>query len=231
MRWVAIGRSISWVGTLLLLVGPLGTRLGVWPFPLGLALFALSALVALAGLVATLVGGAKTRAWRPALAAALVALLVLALPAWQLSRAGGAPPIHDITTDADDPPSFVSLVPLRQGAPNPPAYDGAEVASQQREAYPDIGPMTVAAAPAEAFARSLDVARGLGWEIVASVPDEGRIEAVDTTFWFGFKDDIVVRLRPAGIGTRIDVRSKSRVGLGDAGANARRVRAFLAAMQ
>jgi uncharacterized protein (DUF1499 family) len=81
--------------------------------------------------------------------------------------------------------------------------------------------------PARAFDRALDAARGLGWEIVGVEPAEGRIEATDTTFWFGFKDDVVVRIRPEGSRSRIDVRSLSRVGRSDVGANARRIRRFV----
>ena len=76
-------------------------------------------------------------------------------------------------------------------------------------------------------ATALEAARASGWEIVAAVPQERRIEAVATTFWFGFKDDIVVRIRPAPGGSRIDVRSVSRVGRSDLGTNAKRIRAFL----
>ena len=67
----------------------------------------------------------------------------------------------------------------------------------------------------------------MGWEVVAADPAAGRIEAVATTFWFGFKDDIVVRVAPAGAGSLIDARSKSRVGVGDLGTNAQRLRAYL----
>jgi len=66
----------------------------------------------------------------------------------------------------------------------------------------------------------------MGWDVVARAPAEGRIEAIDTSQWFGFHDDIVVRIRPAGSGSRIDIRSKSRVGRSDLGANAHRIRTF-----
>ena len=77
----------------------------------------------------------------------------------------------------------------------------------------------------------MNVAEGLGWEIVDKAPNTGRIEATDTTFWIGFKDDVVIRITSEGTETRIDVRSTSRVGMGDIGANANRIRAFLAGMQ
>jgi uncharacterized protein (DUF1499 family) len=71
----------------------------------------------------------------------------------------------------------------------------------------------------------------MGWDVVAEAQADGRIEATDTTFWFGFKDDIVIRIRETATGSRLDIRSESRIGLSDIGVNARRVRAFLAAMQ
>jgi uncharacterized protein (DUF1499 family) len=73
----------------------------------------------------------------------------------------------------------------------------------------------------------MEVATALGWEIVAASEDDGRFEATDTTFWFGFKDDVVVRIRPEGDGSRIDLRSVSRVGVGDLGANAARIKRFV----
>jgi uncharacterized protein (DUF1499 family) len=136
------------------------------------------------------------------------------------------PFIHDISTDLEQPPEFVDVVPLRADAPNPVAHPGEETAAQQRQGYPDIRPLELDLAPEQAFDRALATAREQGWEIVAAVPEEGRIEATATTFWFGFKDDVVVRITPAGTGSRLDIRSKSRVGRSDVGANAARIRAF-----
>jgi hypothetical protein len=137
------------------------------------------------------------------------------------------PRIHDISTDVVTPPPFVAILPLRKGAPNPAMYGGPETAAKQRQAYPDLNTLVLDIPPAEAFDRALATARKLGWEIVAAVPGEGRIEATDTTFWFGFTDDIVVRIAPAGNRSLVDVRSVSRVGLSDVGTNARRIRAYL----
>jgi uncharacterized protein (DUF1499 family) len=141
------------------------------------------------------------------------------------------PPIHDITTDTQDPPQFSAILPLRADAPNPPEYEGGEVAAQQREAYPDIQPLRLALDPDVAYTRALNAARSLRWEIVAADPEARRIEATDRTFFFGFADDVVIRVTPAGEGARIDVRSKSRVGRSDVGANARRIRRFLQRVQ
>jgi uncharacterized protein (DUF1499 family) len=136
-----------------------------------------------------------------------------------------------VSTDLEAPPPFVAVLPLRAGAPNPPGYDGPAVAEQQRQAFPHLVPARFSAAPAAVFAAVAEVARTMGWEIVAAVPEEGRLEATATTRWFGFKDDVVVRVRAEGDGTRVDVRSKSRVGRSDLGTNARRLQAFLARLR
>ncbi len=160
-----------------------------------------------------------------ALAGAVVGLLAFGVPLAMLERAKRAPPIHDISTDTADPPPLVPVVPLRDGAPNSIEYAGESVAAQQHAAYPDIRPLWYGIRPSERTG-ARDAARRMGWAIDASVPADGRIEATDTTPWFGFKDDIVVRITPTASGSRVDVRSKSRVGRGDAGTNARRIRGF-----
>jgi uncharacterized protein (DUF1499 family) len=144
-------------------------------------------------------------------------------------RARSVPPIHDISTDTEDPPQFVAVLPLRANAPNPPHYAGQDTAHEQRKAYPDIQPLVLAVPTQVAFNRARDVAQSLGWQIMGADAGAGRIEATATTLWFGFKDDVVIRVLPQGTtGSRIDVRSKSRVGRSDAGANALRIREFLA---
>jgi uncharacterized protein (DUF1499 family) len=219
-------------GLALLAAGP-GYRFGLWPLATGFAILRYAAfggiaaaLVAAAGLVCAAAGGQR-RAMAPALAGLVIGLLVVGLP-WSHARAARAvPPIHDITTDPDDPPAFDAILPLRADAPNPAIYGGPEVAAQQRRAYPEIQPLTVELPPDRAFDLALEVARGLGWRIVATAPHRRRIEATDQTFWFGFTDDIVVRISPEGADSRIDVRSVSRLGKGDTGTNAARVRAYL----
>lgn len=141
-----------------------------------------------------------------------------------------SPLIHDISTDTANPPPFVDVLPLRAGAPNPPEHGGEEVVEQQRAAYPEIRTLELAVAPAQAMALAESAARAMDWEIVAVAPHEGRLEAVDTTTWFGFKDDIVVRITQTNGSSLVDVRSKSRLGLSDAGTNARRIRGFMARM-
>ena len=148
----------------------------------------------------------------------------------QLASRRGLPSIHDITTDPESPPQFAALLPLRGGRASPAAYDGPAAAAQQRRAYPDIQPIYLDMPPSRALDAAAAVARDLGWQVVAVDPAAGTLEAVDTTFWFRFKDDIVIRVREEGARTRVDVRSKSRLGRGDLGANARRIRMFVSAL-
>jgi uncharacterized protein (DUF1499 family) len=225
----AVVLSVMALG-LLLAAGP-GTRMGWWTFRTGFQMLRYAVYGGMAGaalaLVALAAGGRRGLA-----ALALVLGLAAILPPWQVQRsARSKPPIHDISTDTDDPPPFVAVAPLRRDAINPVAYGGPEIAAQQKKAYPDIKPAVLSMPPAQAFDRALAAAKAQGWEVVAAVPAEGRIEATDTTRWFGFKDDVVVRVRPEGAGSRVDVRSVSRVGRGDVGTNARRIRAFLEALR
>jgi uncharacterized protein (DUF1499 family) len=172
------------------------------------------------------------RGWPLALAGMGGAVLVAGFIAALLSTAKSLPMIHDITTDTDDPPAFEAVLALRGPGTNDPAYAGPSIAQQQKAAYPDIQPHHTDLTPAAAFEQALRAARALKWQVVAATPasDEaaGRIEAVDTTLWFGFKDDVVIRIRPTSEGSVVDVRSASRIGLSDLGANAMRIRRFLA---
>ncbi len=147
------------------------------------------------------------------------------------NKGTNSPPIHDITTDTVNPPEFVAIAPLRADAPNPVTYAGSKAAEQQLEAFPDLVTTKLNASPAKVMQASVASAVALGWEIVAEAAEEGRLEATDTTAYFGFKDDVVIRIAPDATGSVIDVRSKSRVGMGDVGANADRIRAFLAELQ
>lgn len=230
-----IGRLPLLVAVLALVMlaasGP-GVRLGLWSFRIGLQMLRWVAYGGIAGgaLALLFLLIPKLRAGvAGSLGLALVCGLVALYLPWQWGRqAKSVPAIHDISTDLADPPKFVAILPLRTGALNPSDYGGPEVAAAQRQAYPDIQPLTLALPPDAAFERALAAARDMGWELVASDPAAHRIEATDTTFWFGFKDDVVVRVTAEGAGSRVDVRSLSRVGKSDVGTNAKRIRAYLA---
>ena len=232
MKLRALAMIAAAVAILLLVAAGPGTRAGLWDFRTGLGLIRWAAYVGLAGAVLALSALAVTRPRGAGLWILLTALVVagaaVVLP-WRWSQqAKRVPPIHDITTDTQDPPEFVAVLPQRTGAANPAAYGGDSVAVLQRQAYPDIRPLHLAVPPNMAFARALATARAMGWEIVAADTSAGRIEATATTRWFGFKDDVVIRIRPEAEGSRVDVRSVSRVGKSDLGTNAARVRSFLA---
>jgi uncharacterized protein (DUF1499 family) len=165
-----------------------------------------------------------------AVVAAIAGATAFAIPyAWQ-RRAATVPPIHDITTDLENPPAFQAVVPLRAESPNSLERPDT-LAAQQREGYPDLAPVTLSMAPDQAFDRALAVAQDKGWEIVTADKAAGRIEGTDTTRFFGFKDDVVIRLTPWGSGTRVDMRSVSRVGRSDVGTNAQRIEDFLGELE
>lgn len=228
-RWILI---LAVLAAGLLLVGPIGYRVGVLPLRVGLLLpvagLLIAVLDALAGLVAlAFVFRPQWKAARvPALHGLGVSLLVVAVIGMQLVNGTSAPPIHDVSTDLDDPPEFVAVVALRQPGDNDLAFDREALAEATRKAYPWVHPIETELDPPAALARARDVAKDLGWKIVAEDPS-GRLEATDTTFWYGFKDDIVVRVRPSNGGSRVDVRSASRLGVSDLGLNARRIGTFI----
>jgi uncharacterized protein (DUF1499 family) len=168
-----------------------------------------------------------------ALTAMLVSLALLAYPAYLGMKAYRLPWIYDITTDPIDPPRYEALARVRPRDANPVAYAGLYAAEQQRTAYPDIGPLGAAATPQAAYDAAFAIVNKRRWRVVeARAPQagrrEGRIEAVARTPVMGFRDDVVVRVRPEGSdGSRIDVRSSSRYGTFDFGANASRIRSLL----
>jgi hypothetical protein len=222
----ALAVLLALVAALLLVVSGPGTRFDLWSYRLGLGLFRWAAYLALAAALLAVFALAWPRSRAAGVSMPLIALvlgLVVFYVPFEFQRmARSVPSINDITTDPDHPPQYLT---------GPKAYPGAAFARQQKAAYPDLSGVTLAMPPREAFARALSAAEAMGWEVVGRDAEAGRIEAVDTTRWFGFKDDIAVRITPAGGGSRIDVRSKSRVGRNDLGTNARRIRAYLQRLQ
>lgn len=239
-------------------VAALGARFGAfgWQFGLGtmivqwgprLIIGVLGAAVLI--LIATLVKTPR-KGWRSALIAVLIPAAALGYLGWVRDQSEDIPPIHDISTRPADPPAFSpELLAQRTLTPdvNPVVdlttpirllekYQGprfADMADQSlgqvaAEAYPDITPLTTTATPAVTFAAALAEAEAQGWDVVSQDAEAGILSATATTFWFGFKDDIAVRVRAEGAGSVVDVRSTSRVGLSDLGANAARIEAYLA---
>jgi uncharacterized protein (DUF1499 family) len=216
---------------------PLGWRTGLLPLRIDFELLMLAAIAAVLGGVTAAIALAV---WRRRLGGLRILLLAGAfllgagfvlLPLRLTMR--HAPPIHDITTDTADPPAIIAALPARQAEhAATAAYGGPATAAQQRAAYPDIVPVILPLSPAKAFDLALATARGMPrWNITATDPATGRIEASEASFWFGFVDDIAIRVAADGAGSRIDIRSLSRQGKGDLGVNAVRVRAYIAALR
>ncbi|MBF0559926.1 MAG: DUF1499 domain-containing protein [Nitrospirae bacterium] len=223
-------------GLAALLSGP-GTSYGLWNYQTGISLFRWSACggvwaaaLSLIGLIASL-RIVIERGFMWALMGVVIGGLVVGLMLHWRQVAASVPRIHDITTDTEDPPEFVAIRKLLKSYENSPVYGGAEVSARQRKAYPDIVPLILPVSSAKAFDRALAVARSMRWQIIDADKDRGRIEAVATTFWFGFKDDIVIRIRPQTSASRTDIRSESRVGVSDLGKNAARIREFIKEME
>jgi uncharacterized protein (DUF1499 family) len=235
-RWCMVGIWLALAGTALPIISLAGGRLELlmpittfMVFMLGFLVLIVSGLVTAIGLAISkgTAGDASTaRSWGSlAISAVFIGIILSQRPD------SGLPPIHDITTDTVNPPQFKAILPLRADAPNPPDYAGIATASQQLAAYPDLVTLTINKPANAVFKTAEQVVRELGWMIIDTDPTTGRIEATDTTTWFRFKDDVVIRLTPHGTSTAIDVRSKSRVGKSDLGANAHRIHAFLDQLQ
>ena len=219
----AVAARLEWVP------GFVGFRI----FGAGLALGGvLTLLLGLVGLLRTRAGSGRAGRGRAlagtAIGGALVlVLLVLAAPGRNLPR------INDITSDLADPPAFEVAASQPANRGRDLAYPGESFAAQQRRGYPDLAPLERASSPQESFDAALAAAERLGWVVVAGDPGRLRFEAYEETSFFHFVDDVVVRVRPhpSGSGSIVDVRSKSRDGQGDIGANAARIRAFFAELE
>jgi uncharacterized protein (DUF1499 family) len=244
MHWTRYGTAIALglatSALLLLALAPAGWRMGWWHYRFAFSwLMPLSGYLALgAAAVALLclvlgwsVIGPKGGAFA---AVALIMAICLGYVPWHYTRIGSAVPrIHDITTDTENPPKFAAVLAARaaEGAATS-VYEGPALAKLQRAAYPDIVPLDVTLAVHPAFQRALAVAKSMpGWIVVGSDPEIGRIEASQSSRWFHFTDDVVIRITPTDSGSRIDMRSLSRHGRSDFGVNAERIRSYMRALQ
>ena len=214
------------------------------------ALSTLAGALVLAAVAILLALGALIVIWRQGVgggrhvaAALCIGFALLAYPLYLGGKGYRLPAIYDITTDPIDPPQFDAIARLRPRDANPIAYAGLYTAEQQHKAYSDIEPDDTTATPQEAYDAAMKVIVKRRWRVVdarppqASLPRiidtraaqsatvrDGIIEAVARTPILGFRDDLVVRVRPTADGARIDVRSASRYGRHDLGTNAKRVR-------
>jgi uncharacterized protein (DUF1499 family) len=237
-RLSVIGVATAAIGIVLAIASGFGARAGflspfasMGTYAIGSLLLLIAVITAGLGLIRS--GGLRGATSRPATWLALLAgLAVTANNGFVISQASGVPAIHDISTDTESPPAFVAIVALRLAdAANPSEYAGADTAAEQHRAFPDIQPLLVDQPADMVFAAARDIIADKGWTLVDANEADGRIEATAETGWVRFKDDVVIRIQPAASGTRIDVRSSSRVGRGDMGVNARRIRNYLVSLQ
>lgn len=242
--WTRLLLRVAVASVLTVISAPLLYRLG-W-VGLGTSFILLVSAVTVAGItavaaafLAALAHRSGLRGGRNRLAlATLVCLIPLLVILPQVARGTSAPPIHDITTDTEDPPEFRRVVELRRDQPNPLTYGAGmdspeELARLQESAYPEVRTLHSDLGVEEAVSRADSILRAHGHEVVGVEVDEGLgiVEAVASTFWFGFRDDVVVRVRGENGGSAVDVRSVSRVGRSDLGTNAERILTFLEAFR
>jgi len=207
-----------------------GFKAGWWDFGFAYSKFKYvvylgfgAAALAIVHLITSLL--AKQKIAGLAIIGLLFGLGAASVPLKMKSTAESLPYIHDITTDTVNPPEFIEIAALRANSPNPVSYNSEE-SSLQITSYPDIKTLAISKSSDMVFANSLKTVNDLGWELVSSDSTTGRIEATETTTWFGFKDDVVIRISGTGDSSILDIRSKSRMGRSDLGANAARIRKF-----
>ena len=255
MRYQPILAKAAFAGFLaglaVALTASFGTRLGFWDYALGVkilvpgvAIGAVALASAIAWIARALTAN-ESLGWRLGSIGLAGSVLLVGIPADNLWHRMTLPPIHDVSTDIGDAPQFHTLLAWRKGAANPASYDGPVVVTYggervttslaQKYAYPDVKPVerlkgqfTEKEFYGKMFWRALNTVNALDWRVASFDFKSGRIEATDTSFWFGIVSDIAIRVRPAGaIGVRIDIRAKSRTGGADAGRNAEIIRDFL----
>lgn len=246
--WVRVALVLALLLPVYFLVAALGTKFHLldWRLGFGLMTFRWGPLLMM-GVGALALIGLLLALFTPprrGIGSALVALLIPALGVgyglYVRQQAQSIPPIHDISTDLVDPPGFSqAVVQAREAVPEgndldllaKRTGDGRAFTELQQDNYPDIASIPTGLSPERAFDEALALAGEQGWTMGRTDRDLGVIEATTSTFWYGFTDDIVVRVRADGSGARVDMRSVSRVGRSDLGANAARMRPFLAELR
>jgi uncharacterized protein (DUF1499 family) len=236
-RAPSLALFLSALALILLAAAPLAWRIGLLPLKVSFSFLTGAGLLGIAAAIFAALGLIFARGSLGWVRVALLSCVVLlgiafvGMP-WYL-RHNHAPPINDITTDTIDPPAIITALAARQAEHAGTAvYAGPTLALQQKAAYPDIVPLILAMPTPRAFDLALSTAKAMpGWQIIAVDPQAGRIEATQSSFWFGFVDDIVIRVAEDGNGSRIDMRSHSRQGRGDLGVNAARIRSYMATLR
>ncbi|WP_440998967.1 DUF1499 domain-containing protein [Fodinibius sp. SL11] len=236
-KWALGSMAFGVTAAILLWLSGYGYQWGWWQFSTALIwVIPSSSILALISFALSLVFGAARRnkpsikGIVPAVVGLLLSITVIGVIGYWFTEAQQYPFIHDITTDIENPPEFRAVVPLRTEAQNDIAYNREKNADFQRSYYPDIQPIYLDMTYSEAFERALEATREMEWEQIVSVDKQGgTIEAVDQLAWFGFKDDIIIRLDTAKVSDdiKLDMRSASRIGKSDIGRNAQRIRVFM----
>jgi hypothetical protein len=243
----AVALSIGAVA--IALIASIGSGQGAWHFGTAFTVLRYAFFAAIAGAALALIGALLARRkhqpsliW-PNLIALLLALGFILYLGSQIVTARSVPAIHDISTNLDDLPQFATLKVREDNLEKVPDMDRPELAAMDpesrwkaihREAYGDLKTIRLPESPADVIRKAERLARERGWEIAKVDTAAGILEATDTTTFFRFKDDVVVRARPypeVKGGSYVDMRSISRVGGSDVGVNAKRVRAFLKDLQ
>lgn len=204
---VRVALALVLVGVLLLAASGPAVRMGLVSFTVGILMLPAAGALGFAAAILALIALWRDGGVARAVFALVLGLAIATVPAAGYVTARSVPRINDISTDPQ------------------------EQAEEQRKAYPDIQPLRLQVAPNIAFERAKGAIEEAGWQLVREDASAGRLEAVATTFWFGFKDDVIVRVAADGTGSRVDVRSKSRVGKGDLGTNAQRIRSYQRRLQ
>lgn len=216
-----------------------GVRLELWSSRTGFTILrwsvyivGLAVALGIVSVVLAKIDRKLTWDWRYLLLS-LVAIVTFVVPYNNVREFRSYKTIADATTDFKDPPVFVDLVPIRnQSAKNPLAYRGEKAAKRQQEFFPELSSIELSVSAEDVVKAAESVAIAMGFEVVSVVPEQGRLEATEVSFWFGFKDDVVLRAVQFDNGkTLVDMRSASRVGFRDGGVNAMRIENFLEALQ
>lgn len=210
-------------------------RFGLMSYQLPLLGVALATLVCLMGVlvgdIALFVSFRNGKLNRQAALGIFIAISVTIVPVLGFFNARSHPIIHDISTDLKNPPQFSAILSVRPADANS-LETSQETMDMQKQSYPDMSPMVVSMPASDAFERAVAVSEAMGWDVIEANPAKGTIEAVVATALFGFKDDVVIRVVSGGDKTsRVDMRSVSRVGRGDLGANAKRINSFMTKMK